>query len=155
MQCTDPKLKATLRKHLQCGGDVEMAAIHNTKTTHTNYSHQWPDITTHPQSNSRTNGSCGAEQEPLLTDKFEEEERLQWEPLSNVKFNKQKGPPKFEAYLMTGEHILNISRMPRSNFLPKQQKKVQCISFITTTKISEEFGRVVISGGRYKQILNK
>lgn len=104
-----------------------MAAIHNTKGAHTNtvYSHQRPEPNTQQQqtNNTRTNGSC-PEQEPLLSDKFEEEERLQWEPLSSDKFSKPKGIPKFEAYMMTGEHILNISRIPQSTFLPKQQKKV-------------------------------
>lgn len=128
----DPKIKATLKKHLQCGSDVDMAAIHNTKGahTHTVYSHQRPEPTTHQQTNnSRTNGSC-PEQEPLLSDKFEEEERLQWEPLSSDKFSKSKGQPKFEAYMMTGEHILNISRMPQTNFVPKQQKKVCSFKFV-------------------------
>lgn len=87
-------------------------------------SHSRPEPTVH-QSHGRTNGSC-PEREPLLADHFEEQERLQWEPLSsNENFTKPKGPPKFEAYMMTGEHILNISRMPQTSLLPKQQKKVR------------------------------
>lgn len=102
-----------------------MAAVHS-KGAHTNtvFSHQRPEVASHQQTHARTNGSC-PEQDPLLCDNFEEEERLQWEPLSNDKFNKPKGRPKFEAFMMTGEHILNVSRMPQqTSFLPKQQKKV-------------------------------
>lgn len=122
----DPKIKATVKKHLLSGGDMELTPIKNKSVAQTNtvYSHPRPEPAVH-QAHIGTNGSCG-EQEPLLTDKFEEGERLQWEPLSsNEKFTKPKGPPKFEAFMMTGEHILNISRMPQTNLLPKQQKKVR------------------------------
>lgn len=52
----------------------------------------------------------------------EELERLQWQPLAG---DKSKSQPKFEAYMMTGEHILNISRVPQTSaIVPKQQKKV-------------------------------
>lgn len=88
-------------------------------------SHPRPEPAIHQ---SRTNGSC-PEKEPLLADHFEEQERLQWEPLgTNENFSKSKGPPKFEAYMMTGEHILNISRVPQTSLIPKQQKKVNCTS---------------------------
>ena len=78
------------------------------------------------QSHVRTNGSC-PEQEPLLEHDNEENERLQWEPLAATE--KTKGKPKFEAYMMTGEHILNISRMPQTaSIIPKQQKKVKTLN---------------------------
>lgn len=86
-------------------------------------SHPRPEPAIH-QSHGRANGSC-QEKEPLLQDHFEEQERLQWEPLgNNENFTKTKGVPKFEAYMMTGEHILNISRVPQTSLIPKQQKKV-------------------------------
>nr|CAH7743277.1 unnamed protein product [Callosobruchus chinensis] len=62
----------------------------------------------------------------------ERNERLQWQPLSSNEANntkpvsqQQQQQPKFEAYMMTGEHILNISRIPQTTaaILPKQQKK--------------------------------
>ncbi|CAH0552778.1 unnamed protein product, partial [Brassicogethes aeneus] len=86
-----------------------------------------------------TNGSC-AEQEPLLGggDHYDrqpeaENERLQWQPLAanNQEKSGNKGSqPKFEAYMMTGEHILNISRMPpTTTIVPKQQKKVDNLRY--------------------------
>lgn len=102
-----------------------MAVVRNKlgPLTTTVTSHPRPEPAIH-QSYNRTNGSC-PEKEPLLPDHFEEQDRLQWEPLaSNENFSKPKGPPKFEAYMMTGEHILNISRMPQTSLIPKQQKKV-------------------------------
>ncbi|CAH2002013.1 unnamed protein product [Acanthoscelides obtectus] len=82
-----------------------------------------------------TNGSC-TEQEPQVINnqqqkcrQLEKNERLQWQPLSSNEVNNTKPvsqqQPKFEAYMMTGEHILNISRIPQTTaaILPKQQKK--------------------------------
>nr|CAH7743273.1 unnamed protein product [Callosobruchus chinensis] len=84
-----------------------------------------------------TNGSC-TEQEPQVINsqqkcrQAERNERLQWQPLSSNEANntkpvsqQQQQQPKFEAYMMTGEHILNISRIPQTTaaILPKQQKK--------------------------------
>ncbi|XP_046740629.1 PH and SEC7 domain-containing protein isoform X6 [Diprion similis] len=86
---------------------------------------------------TRTNGSysdasCSSELEALLpqVDSFKEEERAQWEPLSADKFNRQKNPPRFEAYMMTGDLMLNLSRTQQSTgLLPKYQKKVDSLRF--------------------------
>lgn len=99
-----------------------MAAVHKSAHTNTVYSHNRPEPAVH-QSHVNTNGSC-PEQEPLLSNCLEDENRLQWEPLSTGKNAKQKvEPPKFEAFTMTGEYIINISR-PHQSIVPKQQKKV-------------------------------
>lgn len=121
---SDPKIKATVRKHLLSpSGDVDMLGIRSKSgLTNTVYSHQRPEPAVH-QPHVRTNGTCSSEEEGLLAEHNEEDERLQWEPLSTDIY-KPKGPPKFEAYMMTGEHILNISRTQQINLLPKQQKKL-------------------------------
>lgn len=106
------------------GGGVGGGALTNTV-----YAHQRPEPAIH-QTHAGTNGSC-PEQEPLLTagvgvGRFEDEERLQWEPLlaNDAGATKSKGhQPKFEAFTMTGEYIINISRTQQS-LIPKQQKKV-------------------------------
>lgn len=143
----DPKIKATVRKHLlsvgdgtvdtRCGSVLGGGLGNNNKSNHLNNSLR-PEPAVHyhhhlhHQSHARTNGSC-PEQEPLLEDDCDENERLQWEPLAansqnysgNGSGHKSSRQPKFEAYMMTGEHILNISRMPQStSIIPKQQKKV-------------------------------
>lgn len=101
-----------------------MAAVRNNETsTTTVFTHQRPEPAVH-QSHVRTNGSYN-EQQPLLTEYREDEERLQWEPLfNNESQTNKRNTPKFEAFMMTGEHILNISRKPQTNIVPKQQKKV-------------------------------
>lgn len=123
--CKDPKIKAALKKHLlSASGEGD----NRTKGAigHLNCNRNRPGPAVH-QSHARTNGSCPSpEQEPLLHDNEENNGRLHWEPLSAANNdNSKRGQPKFEAYMMTGEHILNISRMPQTaNILPKQQKKV-------------------------------
>ncbi|KZC14997.1 PH and SEC7 domain-containing protein 3 [Dufourea novaeangliae] len=85
---------------------------------------------------TRSNGSYSdasgsSELEALLPpiDSFKEEERAQWEPLSGEKFNRQKNTPRFEAYMMTGDLMLNLSRTQQSSgLLPKHQKKVDSLS---------------------------
>nr|CAD7268713.1 unnamed protein product [Timema shepardi] len=53
---------------------------------------------------------------------------LQWEPLSaNDKFSRPR-PPRFEAFMMTGDLILNLSRQQQTpGLLPKHQKKVDSL----------------------------
>jgi hypothetical protein len=119
----DPKIKATVRKHLLSvsGGDADNRNRSGGLVNSLGNQRTRPGPAVH-QSHVRTNGSC-PEQEPLLEHDNEENERLQWEPLAATE--KSKGKPKFEAYMMTGEHILNISRMPQTaTIIPKQQKKV-------------------------------
>lgn len=134
----DPKIKATVRKHLlSSGGDADMAVFRTNSrslgaaVTTTVSSHPRPEPAVHQVSGGHgrsTNGSTCPEKEPLLADHYQQEQeeqrdRLLWEPLGGNE--KPKGPPKFEAYMMTGEHILNISRMPQTSLIPKQQKKVR------------------------------
>ncbi|OAD61639.1 PH and SEC7 domain-containing protein 3 [Eufriesea mexicana] len=88
------------------------------------------------QYTTRSNGSYSdasgsSELEALLppVDSFKEEERAQWEPLSGDKFSRQKNTPRFEAYMMTGDLMLNLSRTQQSSgLLPKHQKKVDSLS---------------------------
>ncbi|XP_033214100.1 PH and SEC7 domain-containing protein 2 isoform X2 [Belonocnema kinseyi] len=90
-----------------------------------------------PQNAVRSNGSCSdasgsSEIEALLPqfDSFKEEERAQWEPLSGDKFGRQKNTPRFEAYMMTGDLMLNLSRTQQSTcLLPKYQKKVDSLRY--------------------------
>ncbi|XP_067010957.2 PH and SEC7 domain-containing protein isoform X4 [Anabrus simplex] len=87
---------------------------------------------------AESNGTCSSELEALLPastsvqDSFEEGERLQWEPLSSAasdKFSRPR-PPRFEAFMMTGELILNLSRTQQSSgLLPKHQKKVDSLRY--------------------------
>ncbi|CAD1475438.1 unnamed protein product, partial [Heterotrigona itama] len=87
---------------------------------------------------TRSNGSYSdasgsSELEALLppVDSFKEEERAQWEPLSHGdKFSRQKNTPRFEAYMMTGDLMLNLSRTQQSSgLLPKHQKKVDSLRY--------------------------
>ncbi|XP_029034753.2 PH and SEC7 domain-containing protein isoform X1 [Osmia bicornis bicornis] len=86
---------------------------------------------------TRSNGSYSdasgsSELEALLppVDSFKEEERAQWEPLSADKFTRQKNTPRFEAYMMTGDLMLNLSRTQQSTgLLPKHQKKVDSLRY--------------------------
>ncbi|XP_043790465.1 PH and SEC7 domain-containing protein isoform X5 [Apis laboriosa] len=86
---------------------------------------------------TRSNGSYSdasgsSELEALLPpmDSFKEEERAQWEPLSGDKFSRQKNTPRFEAYMMTGDLMLNLSRTQQSSgLLPKHQKKIDSLRF--------------------------
>lgn len=119
--CLDPKIQAAVQRQLITGNHAEMAAVCRAGglTTNTVHSHQRPEPAVH-QSYIRTNGAC-SEEEALLSDHFEEKEQLQWEPLSSNESHKPKHTAKFEAYMMTGEHILNISRTsPQFSPLSKQ-----------------------------------
>ncbi|CAH1186769.1 unnamed protein product [Phyllotreta striolata] len=154
----DPKIKATVKKHLLSGGDLDksskLPAIHTSNMT--SISNNKPEPGVHKSHNNTaanrlgsTNGSY-TEKEPLLHNQnqhhhhhhihrreehqplLEEHERLQWQPLAvdEEHNNKSKGAPKFEAYMMTGEHILNISRTPQTNaIIPKQQKKIENLRY--------------------------
>ncbi|XP_043479328.1 PH and SEC7 domain-containing protein isoform X1 [Leptopilina heterotoma] len=85
----------------------------------------------------RSNGSCSdasgsSEMDVVIPqfDNFKEEERAQWEPLSGDKFGRQKNTPRFEAYMMTGDLMLNLSRTQQSScLLPKYQKKVDSLRY--------------------------
>nr|XP_022909229.1 exchange factor for Arf-6 isoform X2 [Onthophagus taurus] len=143
----DPKIKATLRKHLLSSGDADMAAVHKggAALTSTVYSHVRPESTPPRLHHAGgTNGSC-PEQEPLLggggghhqlhLNNDEDDQRLQWEPLGpqgttphDNRSSKGQQQPKFEAFTMTGEYIINISRTQQS-LLPKQQKKVDNLRY--------------------------
>lgn len=51
-----------------------------------------------------------------------------WEPLGGPAEKLDKsGPPRFEAYMMTGDLILNLSRTQQSSLLPKHNKKVDSL----------------------------
>lgn len=81
---------------------------------------------------SYSDASGSSELEALLpqADSFKEEQRTQWEPLSGDKFNRPKNTPRFEAYMMTGDLMLNLSRTQQSTgLLPKYQKKVDSLRY--------------------------
>ncbi|XP_021914182.1 uncharacterized protein LOC110827109 isoform X3 [Zootermopsis nevadensis] len=97
-----------------------------------------------PPQQTTSNGTCSyatcSELEALLptgtqdgnssVDNFEEGERFQWEPLlGSDKFSRPR-PPRFEAFMMTGDLILNLSRTQQSSGLfPKHQKKVDSLRY--------------------------
>lgn len=103
--------------------------------------YQFQSPSSSPQQTT-SNGTCSyatcSELEALLptgtqggnssVDNFEEGERLQWEPLlGSDKFSRPR-PPRFEAFMMTGDLILNLSRTQQSSgLLPKHQKKVDSL----------------------------
>jgi len=52
----------------------------------------------------------------------------EWGPLGGIADTPDKsGPPRFEAYMMTGDLILKLSRTQQSSLLPKHQKKVDSL----------------------------
>ncbi|XP_076251087.1 exchange factor for Arf 6 isoform X5 [Rhynchophorus ferrugineus] len=112
----DPKIKSTVRKHLQSAGGGG-AAVRDRSPPGGGRSRPEPGVhRAHHGRHAATNGRLPPEHEPLLV---EHHERLQGD-LATPK----GGAPKFEAYMMTGEHILNISRVPQAGtIVPKQQKK--------------------------------
>ncbi|XP_034937537.1 PH and SEC7 domain-containing protein isoform X2 [Chelonus insularis] len=154
----DPAIKAQVKKLLSCEreiGDVESSADsciktkQNCKSTVSNYAEtskkdqqdhsatQSSDIqvTTEVSRYEKRNGSYNDASGPskfevLLqsSDNFKEEIRTQWEPLSADKFSRHKNTPRFEAYMMTGDLMLNLSRTQHSTgLLPKYQKKVDSL----------------------------
>ncbi|XP_060525644.1 PH and SEC7 domain-containing protein isoform X2 [Cylas formicarius] len=121
----DPKIKSTIRKHLVSTGNSGYQQLN---------SNNRPEPGVH-RSRHATNGRCpqavaaiSPDQEPLLGSC--EIDRLQWQPLQ-VERDRQQQQPKFEAYMMTGEHILNISKgVPQStSIVPKQQKKIDNLRY--------------------------
>ncbi|XP_063217920.1 PH and SEC7 domain-containing protein isoform X6 [Bacillus rossius redtenbacheri] len=91
-----------------------------------------PDLTSPSDDNATgsRNGTCSELEALLPPDSFEEVDRTQWEPLSsNDKFSRPR-PPRFEAFMMTGDVILNLSRTQQSSgLLPKHQKKVDSLRY--------------------------
>ncbi|XP_066261858.1 PH and SEC7 domain-containing protein isoform X2 [Euwallacea similis] len=111
----DPKIKSTVRKHLQSTTGPDQGPRERSPLANKGRPEPAVHRTHHGRHLAATNGRLPPEHEPLLL----EHERLQGEPQLP-----KMGAPKFEAYMMTGEHILNISRMPQTtSIIPKQQKK--------------------------------
>lgn len=141
---TDPVIKARVRKFLSSATEEDIGELvarpYPTKrgaNTTTVTSHPRPEPSYHspqsspPLSPQEANGSF-SDLESLLpvADSFHEEERQKWEPLSsNEKFGKAKGPPRFEAFMMTGDLILNLSRTQQSTGLFPRQKKVDSLRY--------------------------
>ncbi|KAL3276719.1 hypothetical protein HHI36_012088 [Cryptolaemus montrouzieri] len=115
----DPKIKATVQKHLLTNSDeTENLCATKIKKYNPN-AHNRPQPSVHQSHHLNIHKSI-PEKEPLLMN-HGDNDRLQWQPLSNQETTK-KIQPKFEAYMMTGEKILNISRIPQSTALAKQRK---------------------------------
>ncbi|GLV41031.1 Exchange factor for Arf 6 [Carabus blaptoides fortunei] len=140
----DPVIKACMRRQLLAAADegtIEfMETVSQTRnksvlTTVGNHARsELSAASKHHHSSTEstvgTNGSC-SELESLLPcdNSYQEDDQFQWQPLSMPdKPNNIK--PKFEAYMMTGEHILNLSRTPQStSLLSKHQKKVDSLRY--------------------------
>lgn len=136
----DPVIKACVRRQLLAANGEDsielMETVTQSRTKNTSQLHatiagsnsrieSTPASRHHNLSNESavgTNGSC-SELESLLPcdNNYQEDDQFQWQPLSGEKTNNIK--PKFEAYMMTGEHILNLSRTPQStSLMPKHQQ---------------------------------
>lgn len=133
----DPVIKACVRRQLLAAtGDDTSETM--SQTRHRNNSHgsaPGPPVARsessptprHRNSSNEsalgTNGSC-SELESLLPcdNHHQDDDQFQWQPLAPN--DKSISKPKFEAYMMTGEHILNLSRTPQAaSLMPKHQKK--------------------------------
>lgn len=111
----DPKIKSTVRKHLQSTSGSGVPGEQRSLLGGGGRPRPEPAVhrAHHGRHMAAPNGRLPPEHEPLLL----EHERLQGD-------HPKSGAPKFEAYMMTGEHILNISRVPQAtSIVPKQQKK--------------------------------
>ncbi|XP_044727264.1 PH and SEC7 domain-containing protein isoform X2 [Chrysoperla carnea] len=139
----DPVIKARVRRFLSSASEEDIGELVSrpytskriAKTT-TVSSHPHPEASPRspqesPPLSPQANGSF-SDLESLLPigDSFHEEERQKWEPLNNSeKFGKSKGPPRFEAFMMTGDLILNLSRTQQSTGLFPRQKKVDSLRY--------------------------
>lgn len=137
----DPVIKACVRRQLLAATGEETSEPMETmsQTRHRNNSHgsapgppvafsEASPTSRHRNSSNEssalgTNGSC-SELESLLPcdNHHQDDDQFQWQPLAPN--DKSNSKPKFEAYMMTGEHILNLSRTPQAtSLMPKHQKK--------------------------------
>ncbi|XP_065157162.1 PH and SEC7 domain-containing protein isoform X2 [Atheta coriaria] len=141
----DPKIKATVRQQQLHSTDGDLAGVHRTTSTppvvsglpayqqhplqpqqaqnrpeplihKTNGTDKSGDQLQHNNKTTTTNGNKVHHRNARHLQQHHQDE-LQWEPLGGEK------PPKakYEAYMMTGEHILNISKtQPQPIIVPKQ-----------------------------------
>ncbi|XP_034245374.1 PH and SEC7 domain-containing protein-like isoform X2 [Thrips palmi] len=73
------------------------------------------------------NGSS-SRKSAVSSEKGNDKNEVVWEPLGGpVEKPDKSGPPRFEAYMMTGDLILNLSRTQQSSVLPKHNKKVDSL----------------------------
>ncbi|XP_020814097.1 uncharacterized protein LOC110188657 isoform X2 [Drosophila serrata] len=78
-----------------------------------------------PQSLQHSNSYSGS---PVTRQRFSTEREQEREPEPNSAPPQPTKAPRFEAYMMTGDLILNLSRTPQtSNLLPAQAKKVDSL----------------------------
>ncbi|XP_044756583.1 PH and SEC7 domain-containing protein isoform X1 [Coccinella septempunctata] len=110
----DPNIKASVQSRVLTKSDESES---NCTSKNKKFSPNRPQPTVHQT--HHLNKSI-PEKEPLLMN-HGDHDRLQWQPLSNQECVK-KPQPKFEAYMMTGEKILNISKIPQSTSLAKHRR---------------------------------
>ncbi|XP_070143557.1 PH and SEC7 domain-containing protein isoform X4 [Drosophila kikkawai] len=78
-----------------------------------------------PQALQHSNSYSGS---PVTRQRFSTEREQEREPEPNSAPPQPAKAPRFEAYMMTGDLILNLSRTPQtSNLLPAQAKKVDSL----------------------------
>uniref|UniRef100_A0ABD2WS20 SEC7 domain-containing protein n=1 Tax=Trichogramma kaykai TaxID=54128 RepID=A0ABD2WS20_9HYME len=89
--------------------------------------------TTQQQQHSRSNGSCSdaSDLEALIpaAKKNSKDEEHKWEPLGSDASKRPTNPPRFEAYMMTGDLMLNLSRTQQTSGLLPKQKKVDSLRY--------------------------
>ncbi|CAB0045125.1 unnamed protein product [Trichogramma brassicae] len=89
--------------------------------------------TTQQQQHSRSNGSCSdaSDLEALIpaAKMNSKDEEHKWEPLGSDASKRPTNPPRFEAYMMTGDLMLNLSRTQQTSGLLPKQKKVDSLRY--------------------------
>ncbi|XP_030758159.1 exchange factor for Arf-6 isoform X3 [Sitophilus oryzae] len=127
----DPKIKSTVRKHLQSTAGGGGVVRDRSPPGGGHRPRPEPSSHRHHARHAAPNGRLPPEHEPLLAESQQQHHHHHHERLQGGEQAVPPptglgggGAPKFEAYMMTGEHILNISRMPQAGgIVPKQQKK--------------------------------
>lgn len=112
-------LDPVIKRQLSAAGDNMSTAIHsaNWSSKKQIVGHQ------HKESSAEnsTNGSCSELESLLPNDNYQEDQdAFEWQPLNTDKTKNTK--PKFEAYMMTGEHILKVSsHTPQTSLMSKKK----------------------------------
>lgn len=124
-------IKECVRRQLSSatGDDMSSAAVQGTVWGKKGQTSIVTSLTRTESSAESTNGSCSELESLLPCDNYQEDDAFEWQPLNT---GEKKTKPKFEAYMMTGEHILKVSHTPQSTTLiPKHQKKIDSLRYHT------------------------
>lgn len=106
-------IKECVKRQLTAAGDNMSTAIQPP-----GWAKKLPSSHKTESSAESTNGSCSELESLLPCDNYQEDDAFEWQPLNT---DRTKTKPKFEAYMMTGEHILKVSHTPASSLIPKKK----------------------------------